>query len=249
MQFEIRNSKFAIRDSSLLRTRSKMTMDLSVRPAAKMKLVGGRLFLDFINTAGGRRSDPSPRRAIPDAVVILRDKLNDYFDLLAWGCHTNLVNEADLRELTREARRREDEASRVLERAIALREAGYRICRAILAKKPAQVTDLDLLNREIAIARRHEVLAPSSDGFLWEWSSVTSELDRMLWPVVRSAAEFLTTGDLTRLHVCGGEDCGWLFEDSSRNRSRQWCTMQDCGNLAKVRRFRTRLRNAAKKSE
>jgi predicted RNA-binding Zn ribbon-like protein len=39
---------------------------------------------------------------------------------------------------------------------------------------------------------------------------------------------------------CGGESCGWLFLDTSRNRSRQWCDMRDCGNLAKVRRFRER---------
>ena len=221
-------------------------MDLSERPAATMKLVGGRLFLDFINTAGGRRPDPSQRRAHSEAVVILGDKLNDYLDLLAWGRHTDLIREADLQALIREAGRRGNEAATVLERAIALREAGYRICRAIMGKRQPQASDIDLLNREIAIARCHERLTAASDGFVWEWASATSDLDRMLWPVARSAAELLTRGDLTRLHACGGEDCGWLFEDSSRNRSRQWCTMQDCGNVAKVRRFRTRLRDAGK---
>ena len=221
-------------------------MDLSERPAATMKLVGGRLILDFINTSGGRRPDPSHRKAHSDAVIILGDKLNDYLDLLAWSCHTNLISESVLQTLIREAMRHEDEALRVLERAIALREAGYRICRAILDKRLPQESDLEILNREIAIARCHERLTAASDGFVWEWTSVNVELDRMLWPVARSAAELLTTGDLTRVNACGGEDCGWLFEDSSRNRSRQWCTMQDCGNVAKVRRFRTRLRDAGK---
>ena len=221
-------------------------MDLSQRPAATMKLVGGRLILDFINTAGSRRPDPSQSRADPDAVVIVGDKLNDYFDLLAWAGHTGLLNERDLQRLIREAGRRVDEAANVLERAVALREAGYRICRSIMGKRQPRASDLDLLNREIAIARCHERLTAASDGFVWEWTSNTSELDRMLWPVAGSAAELLTKGDLTRVHACGGQDCGWLFEDSSRNRSRQWCTMQDCGNLSKVRRFRTRLRDAAK---
>jgi len=71
-------------------------------------------------------------------------------------------------------------------------------------------------------------------------------LDRMLWPIAQSAAEFLNAGDFSRLRECGGEECGWLFEDTSRNRSRQWCHMQDCGNLAKVRRFRTRLQSSTK---
>jgi predicted RNA-binding Zn ribbon-like protein len=56
-------------------------------------------------------------------------------------------------------------------------------------------------------------------------------------------AELLTSSDrLTRVHQCEGETCGWLFVDSTRNRSRRWCVMSDCGNVAKVRRFRQRNR-------
>jgi len=221
-------------------------MNLSERPAATMKLVGGRLFLDFINTSGGRRPDPSHRKAHSDAVIILGEKLNDYFDLLAWGRHAELISEADLQTLIREAKRHEDEAARVFERALVLREAGYRIFMAILGKRLPEEADIEILNREITVARCHERLTPASDGFVWEWTSDSAGLDRMLWPVARSAAELLTTGDLTRVHACGGEDCGWLFEDNSRNHSRHWCTMQDCGNVAKVRRFRTRLRGTGK---
>jgi predicted RNA-binding Zn ribbon-like protein len=70
----------------------------------------------------------------------------------------------------------------------------------------------------------------------------------MLWLIADSAAEMLTTSDLSRLKQCPGDDCGWLFEDTSKNRRRQWCDMQDCGNLAKVRRFRSRLRRASNKT-
>src|ERR1051325_10335905 len=100
-------------------------MDLSERPAAKMKLVGGRLFLDFINTVSGRKADPSRNRAAAGAVVIVGDKLNDYYDLLAWSLHTELFKEAELQSLIREAEFRKSEAAKVLERAVALREAGY----------------------------------------------------------------------------------------------------------------------------
>jgi predicted RNA-binding Zn ribbon-like protein len=31
-----------------------------------------------------------------------------------------------------------------------------------------------------------------------------------------------------------------MFLDTSRNRSRHWCDMKDCGNRAKVSRFRQR---------
>jgi predicted RNA-binding Zn ribbon-like protein len=45
--------------------------------------------------------------------------------------------------------------------------------------------------------------------------------------------------------VCPGEGCGWLFFDASKNRSRRWCAMEDCGNRAKARRHyrRSRARN------
>jgi len=65
-------------------------------------------------------------------------------------------------------------------------------------------------------------------------------LERVLWSVTLTAADLLTSGDLSQVRLCDGEDCGWLFLDTSRNHSRHWCDMKDCGNRAKVRRFRTR---------
>jgi predicted RNA-binding Zn ribbon-like protein len=97
-----------------------------------------------------------------------------------------------------------------------------------------------LLNREVAAARGREVLVPAGDGLRWEWPDGGGRLDSPLWPVGQAAAALLTSGDLSRLRQCGGDLCGWLFLDRSRNRSRQWCTMEDCGNVSKVRRFRQR---------
>jgi hypothetical protein len=58
--------------------------------------------------------------------------------------------------------------------------------------------------------------------------------------IVRSAVELLTSEDRSRLRVCAGEDCDWLFVDGSRNRSRRWCDMSTCGNRAKARRYHER---------
>ena len=106
--------------------------------------------------------------------------------------------------------------------------------------------DLETVNDELLKARKNERLISTDEGFRWEWIDGETALDRMLWPVAQSAAELLSAGDFSRLRECGGEQCGWLFEDTSRNRSRQWCHMQDCGNRAKVRRFRTRLQSSTK---
>jgi predicted RNA-binding Zn ribbon-like protein len=43
-----------------------------------------------------------------------------------------------------------------------------------------------------------------------------------------------------RLKACRGEDCRWVFIDSSRNTSRRWCDMAACGNRAKSASFRRR---------
>ena len=47
-------------------------------------------------------------------------------------------------------------------------------------------------------------------------------------------------GAWERLKACPAEDCEWAFFDVSRNRSRTWCSMEECGNRAKTRRYRRR---------
>ena len=46
-----------------------------------------------------------------------------------------------------------------------------------------------------------------------------------------------------RFKACRGEDCRWVFVDGSRNTSRRWCDMANCGNRAKVATFRDRHRS------
>ena len=48
-----------------------------------------------------------------------------------------------------------------------------------------------------------------------------------------------------RFKACRSLDCGWVFVDASRNASRRWCDMGDCGNRAKGAAFRARARRQA----
>jgi predicted RNA-binding Zn ribbon-like protein len=216
-------------------------MNLNQRPVRQVKLIGGRLCLDFVNSVGGRAPDPSRKWTGPAALTVRDDKLRDYFDLLAWSRRTGLLAEPEAQTLAREAGRNPEKGAAVFSRAVALREAIYRICAAAIVGQPPPASDLHLLNQELSIAHGRLRLAAGKENFVWEWTETKKALDRMLWLIADSAAELLTTGDLSRLKQCPGDDCGWLFEDTSKNRRRQWCAMQDCGNLAKVRRFRSRL--------
>ncbi len=47
-----------------------------------------------------------------------------------------------------------------------------------------------------------------------------------------------------RFKACRGDDCRWVFIDGSRNTSRRWCDMANCGNRAKIATFRERHRSA-----
>jgi predicted RNA-binding Zn ribbon-like protein len=198
-----------------------------------VKFVGGRLCLDFVNTVGGR--DP--------AGAAIRDKIATYEDLLAWSVLATPPTAVDRRRaggLARLAAREAPEAANTLARAIRLREALYPIFNcAIEGRQPAEA-DADVLRGELSIARARQRLSTRGSGFVWTFPERPIVLDSILWPIPLSAADLLTSGDLAKLRLCAGPDCGWLFLDTSRNRRRQWCDMRDCGNRAKVRRLRAR---------
>jgi predicted RNA-binding Zn ribbon-like protein len=66
---------------------------------------------------------------------------------------------------------------------------------------------------------------------------------RALGDVVAAVAATRIDGSWERLKVCPADDCRWVFYDTSRNRSRRWCSMEVCGNRNKVRAFRERSRD------
>jgi predicted RNA-binding Zn ribbon-like protein len=216
-------------------------MNVIESAAGELRLVGGQLCLDFVNTVSGRSTAPQGKRRAAKTALILGEKLNSYSDLVCWSRHTGIVAERHAEKLIRLGTTRKTEAAAILERALTLREALYRTFKSVLANADPPRADIGIVNAELLRARMHERLIKEDEGFKLALGGDGDELDRMLWAVARSAGEFLTGGDLSRLRECGGDDCGWLFEDTSRNRSRQWCYMEGCGNLSKVRRFRSRL--------
>jgi predicted RNA-binding Zn ribbon-like protein len=59
--------------------------------------------------------------------------------------------------------------------------------------------------------------------------------------LLAAVADIQCAGTWERLKACGADDCQWAFYDTSRNRSRTWCSMEVCGNRAKTRAYRARL--------
>lgn len=199
-------------------------------PVKKFQFVGGDLALDFTNTVGGKRGG------------IARENLHTYRDFISWCRQAGLLDKGLAEELTREAARYPREAAAVLSRAVALREAVYNIFWALANRRKPSPEDLGQLNRELASGLGRLRVLPGKKGhFKWDWERTAASLDQPLGPVARAAGDLLTSADrLSRVHRCVGDTCGWLFIDASKNHSRRWCDMRDCGNLAKVRRHRAR---------
>ena len=204
---------------------------MPARDPQSLKLVGGRLCLDFINTVDCRNSDrPS-------------EVLSTYPRLVSWSQHANILTENQAQNLLREANLHPTDARAARERAITTREALYRIFFAIAHHGPLAAADVEVLNKEVSAAMTQLRLKPANPSEPWTYTFQGSGLDQMLWPVVNSARELLTSDRLDRVCECQGENCGWLFIDMSRNRSRKWCDMKDCGNLVKARRHYQKTRD------
>ena len=69
----------------------------------------------------------------------------------------------------------------------------------------------------------------------WGWRDAGERMDSVLWPVLRAAGDLLASDESTRIRECGGDDCGWMYVDRSRNGLRRWCQMETCGTKEKSR--------------
>src|SRR5690606_24134036 len=124
-----------------------------------------------------------------------------------------------------------------------LRAAIYRILEGVGDGRPAAEEDLDTLSAHASAALAARRLRPAPEGgYAWAWPVDALPLDRVLWPIAESASSLLTSPLVHRVRRCADDECGWLFVDESRNRSRRWCSMEGCGTRAKVMRYRQRRR-------
>lgn len=192
----------------------------------------GRLCLDFANTVRAR--------PLSDRI----EYISKYEDLVSWARQATILTPGEATLLNEDAARRPRPASEALAQALTVREAIYGLFSARAAGLPAPSNDLRALNRAIGRAMSRAGLVTTGGRFEWAWPEVKPDLDRVLWWVSRSAAELLTSADLPFVRECAGYDCGWLFMDTTKNRSRRWCDMSTCGNRAKGRRHYERKRAA-----
>ena len=58
--------------------------------------------------------------------------------------------------------------------------------------------------------------------------------------ILAEVSAAMANGTFERMKACRADDCRWAFLDTAKNRSRAWCSMESCGNRAKVHAYRAR---------
>lgn len=182
--------------------------------------------LDFVNTEvvlGGVRSD----------------LLQSVRDLSRWLAGANLVPLSESQALARKWAGTPREAP-ALEAARALRRA--------LRSAAERVADSGRLPSGLAGVLARELRRPRLATEVASWHGRLKTKPRwvleaprdLLVPVAHHAALFFASADYSAIRKCEGPECILLFYDISKNHRRRWCSMDFCGNRAKVAAFRER---------
>jgi predicted RNA-binding Zn ribbon-like protein len=194
------------------------------------ELLGGSLCLDFLNTIheyGAK--DP-------------REELQSYQDLIAFSLQTGAISPSESSRLTRAAVAHPETANRVLGLVREFRLSLYRIFSEIADGKLPSSRDLEVLNQQLAHIMPNLRIQTKNNDVEWSWERKGGNLERPLWPIVRSAAELLTSEDRKLVRECDSQTCTWLFLDHSKNGTRRWCDMKRCGNRAKWHRHYEKIK-------
>lgn len=206
---------------------SKYAADSPSRAGA-LDLVAYALALDFVNTSSARDT-PAPL-----------EHLREPADIVAWALRAGIVDENGAGQV-RAALAAGDPGWRdFLGESLGLRETIYRAVTAIAAAKRPDSADLNAIKSACARAIAAGELTAANERFVWSWPQDPPTMFTILGPIIMSAVGLFREADPKRLKQCGGEHCGWVFFDLSKNNSRRWCEMRVCGNRAKARRFYAR---------
>jgi predicted RNA-binding Zn ribbon-like protein len=170
------------------------------------------------------------------------------------GCRPSAPIEADVHpyfrpengplEKTRPLARSSGPHRRTLEELHALRSLLRGIVETVAAEREIPTGQIKQLNAFLEKADVGHRLKESAGELRLETIPLVDVDEALVGSIALSAAEFLASGDRQRLKICGNSGCRWVFYDSSKNRSRRWCDSNLCGNLFKVRRYRSRQRTS-----
>lgn len=205
------------------------------------KFVGGDPSLDLINTVDWTEDG------------LVHERMTDYRRFVEWAAGAGLVAAGNEKSLLRLAKSHPEAAARAHAEVIELRSFLQRLFRSVADGLPSETLFGEFNRRLVDVLGRLRIAPAEGRGRHgrvadWSWSGFDEHLDSVLWQVLRSAADLLTSDESARIRSCDGPDCGWIYVDRSRNHLRRWCEMETCGTAAKTRRRRERTRRSARRA-
>jgi predicted RNA-binding Zn ribbon-like protein len=194
--------------------------------------IGERLCVDFVNTeviAGGNRVD----------------LLGTFEDLAAWCAAAQLMSPAQASGMTQQWTGGRD-AERTFTQAIELRGTLRGMVERLAAGRPTvPQAALDSINDVLDTRAGDLKIVRTKTGYETRYRPLFIEPAHLLVPIARSAADLLSTGDLTLVRKCQNPQCILYFYDTTKNHARRWCSMTGCGNRAKAAAHYRRTRQPA----
>ncbi len=190
-----------------------------------------KISLDFANTAKWHASS-TPLETI-----------HDYSELVNWAERVKVLTADQAVQMKCLSQSEPEAAKKAYAEAILIRETLYRLFSSVAAQQTPDPKDVATLNSLLIDHAPNRQLTAINQEFHWSLR-VSLSLNMITTAVLLSAEQLLTSILINRIGECADDrGCGWLFLDMSKNRSRRWCDMNDCGNRDKVRRYYTRHRN------
>jgi predicted RNA-binding Zn ribbon-like protein len=191
--------------------------DVSIKAALAKPIthqIGGHLALDFCNTAGEHLA------AQPDEMFL------DWESFIRWTIQVGMIPPESYSELLRH--------TSPIAKIVQIREAIYRVGLAIARGNRIPPSDLLTIHSQAATSK--PTIINSRNALHWQPNPprASTQLRALL---ASEALSLFCSPRSSRIGICEGGQCGWLFLDESRGKRRRWCDMKDCGNRAKARRY------------
>jgi predicted RNA-binding Zn ribbon-like protein len=190
----------------------------SPRPVSAIRLDGGRLAVDFVNTIHDRfAADVEDYIATPERYV-------------EWARRSGAIAADETMDMSR----LEGEGERLMADVRSLRDATYLLLSACIDEIPLPKGPLLAANHWLLSARQSQSL--TQNGVLTlhaDPGDLRLPLKRIVLDLVETLAE-ARAGKFILKHCANQSSCGWIFADTSKNGRRRWCAMQTCGTASKT---------------
>jgi len=198
-------------------------------PTPAFVFVGGRLWLDFVNTDDAR-------------LGVRLDTIGAFDKYVDWLEAATLIDAARASALRRRSLDQPSGATAALVEARRIRAA----LRALLERGRGEA---GRVAREAAVAEINRVLGRAvgtrrvdavEDRYVRTFVPVGDVFGGLVIPIVESAVDSLVRGEFDRIRTCADRRCPRHFADDTKSHTRRWCDMRTCGNRAKAQRRRRR---------